>query len=53
LFPQLHNWHTTIVCAGEHKDVVANAIGQHREKFGRAEVKRGVAKSALGCRVSR
>jgi len=53
LFPQLHNWHTTIVCAGEQKDVVANAIGQHREKFGRAEVKRGVAKSALGCRVSR
>jgi hypothetical protein len=22
LFPQLHNWHTTIVYAGEQKDVV-------------------------------
>jgi hypothetical protein len=26
-------------------------IGKHREKFGRAEVKRGVAKSAPGCRA--
>src|SRR6266567_1050919 len=33
------------------KTSCANAIGQHREKFGRAEEKRGVAKSAPGCRA--
>jgi hypothetical protein len=61
LFPQLHNWHTTIACAGEQKDVVRDRdrtchayeqwlfarIGKHHEKFGTAEAKRGVP--ALGC----
>jgi hypothetical protein len=61
LFPQLHNWHTTIVRAGAQKDVVRRtrpdmsrvwtmalcAIGKHHEKFGTAEAKRGVP--ALGC----
>ena len=63
LFPQLHNWHTTIVCA---KDVVRERdrtchahgqwlfarIGKHHEEFGTAEVKRAVLRSrALGCRA--
>jgi hypothetical protein len=62
LFPQLHKWHIIFVRAGEQKDVmtrpnmsrgwtVALRTDRRRhEKFGTAEVKRGMAKST-SCRA--
>jgi len=60
VFPQLQKWHIMIVRDGEqkicrrdricHDSSSLQGIGRYHEKFGAAEVKRGMAKST-SCRA--